>query len=76
MYAYEWNVLVQRAMYVKTLWINHLTGISPAPECFQLKLDHKNLKGLKGIYKIQDDNLITGCGASKEEAVMPIYWSC
>lgn len=43
-------------------------GISPAPECFQRKLD-QNLKGLEGIYKVADNILITGRGASKEEAV-------
>ena len=43
-------------------------GISPAPECFQRKLD-QNLEGLEGIYKVADDILITGRGASKEEAV-------
>ena len=29
-------------------------GISPAPECFQRKLD-QNLEGLEGIYKVADD---------------------
>ena len=43
-------------------------GISPAPECFQRKLD-QNLEGLEGIYKVADDILITGRGACKEEAV-------
>ena len=43
-------------------------GISPAPECFQCKLD-QNLEGLEGIYKVADDILITGRGACKEEAV-------
>ena len=43
-------------------------GISPAPECFQRKLD-QNLEGLEGIYKVADDILITGRGTSKEEAV-------
>ena len=33
-------------------------GISPAPECFQRKLD-QNLEGLNGVYKIADDILIT-----------------
>ena len=42
--------------------------ISPAPECFQQKLD-QNLEGLEGIYKVADDILITSCGKSKEEAV-------
>ena len=43
-------------------------GISPAPECFQRKLDQQ-LEGLEGIYKVADDILITGRGTSKEEAV-------
>ena len=43
-------------------------GISPAPECFQRKLD-QNLEGLEGIYKVADDILITSRGTSKEEAV-------
>ena len=43
-------------------------GISPAPECFQRKLD-QNLEGLKGIYKVADDILITGRGTTKDEAV-------
>ena len=43
-------------------------GISPAPECFQRKLD-QNLEGLEGIYKVADDILITGRGKCKEEAV-------
>ena len=43
-------------------------GISPAPEYFQRKLD-QNLEGLNGIYKIADDSLISGRGASIGEAV-------
>ena len=43
-------------------------GISPAPECFQWKLD-QNLEGLEGIYKVADDILITGRGTTKDEAV-------
>ena len=43
-------------------------GISPAPEYFQRKLD-QNLEGLNGIYKIADDIVITGRGASIDEAV-------
>ena len=42
-------------------------GISPAPECFQQKLD-QNLQGLPGVYRIADDLLITGQGDTKEEA--------
>ena len=45
-----------------------LYGISLVPECFQRKLD-QNVEGLEGIYKVADDILITGRGASKEEAV-------
>ena len=43
-------------------------GISPAPECFQQKLD-QNLEGLEGIYKVTDDILITDPGTTKDEAV-------
>ena len=43
-------------------------GISPAPECFQRKLD-QNLEGLNGVYKIADDILITGRGSTMNEAV-------
>ena len=45
-------------------------GISLAPEYFKRKLDH-SLEGLNGInmYKITDDILITGRGASIDEAV-------
>ena len=43
-------------------WISH------APEYFQRKLD-QNSEGLNGIYKIADDILITGRGASIDEAV-------
>lgn len=42
-------------------------GISPAPEIFQAKLD-QNLEGLKGVYKIADDILITGQGDNDESA--------
>ena len=52
-------------------WYQYLRmpfGISPAPEYFQRKLD-QNLEGLNGIYKIADDILITGRGASIDEAV-------
>ena len=42
-------------------------GISPAPECFQQKLD-QCLEGLKGVYKIADDLLIIGQGDTDEEA--------
>lgn len=43
-------------------------GISPAPECFQRKLN-QNREGLEGIYKVADDILITGRGTTKDEAV-------
>ena len=43
-------------------------GISLAPEYFQRKLD-QSLEGLNGINKIADDMLITGHGASIDEAV-------
>ena len=45
-----------------------LFGISPAPEYFQRKLD-QNLEGLDGVYKVADGILITGRGASMNEAV-------
>lgn len=43
-------------------------GIPPAQEYFQRKLD-QNLEGLTGTYKVADDILITGRGASMSEAV-------
>ena len=42
-------------------------GISPAPKIFQQRFD-QNLEGLKGIFKIVDDILITGSGATEVEA--------
>ena len=42
-------------------------GITPAPEIFQLKLD-QSLEGLKGVFKIADDILITGQGETEREA--------
>ena len=42
-------------------------GITPAPEIFQMKLD-QNLEGLKGVFKIADDILITGQGETEREA--------
>ena len=39
-------------------WMRMPFGISPAPEIFQQCLD-QNLEGLKGIFKIADDILIT-----------------
>ena len=48
-------------------WLRMPYGISPAPECFQQKLD-QCLEGLKGVYKIADDPLIIGQGDTDEEA--------
>ena len=42
-------------------------GISHAPECFQRKLD-ENLEGLKGVFRVFDDILITGEGDTQAEA--------
>ena len=42
-------------------------GITPAPEIFQMKLD-QSLEGLKGVFKIADDILITGQGETEREA--------
>ena len=42
-------------------------GITPAPEIFQMKLD-QNLEGLKGVFKIADDILITSQGETEREA--------
>ena len=54
--------------WVRYRYLRMPFGISPAPECFQRKLD-QNLEGLKGIYKVADDILITGRGTTKDEAV-------
>lgn len=48
-------------------WLRMPFGISPAPELFQMKLD-QNLEGLKGVFKIADDILITGQGDTESEA--------
>ena len=48
-------------------WLRMPYGISPAPECFQQKLD-QCLESLKGVYKIADDLLIIGQGDTDEEA--------
>lgn len=48
-------------------WLRMPYGISPAPECFQQKLD-QCLEGLTGMYKIADDILIIGQGDTEEEA--------
>ena len=42
-------------------------GITPAPETFQMKLD-QSLEGLKGVFKIADDIVITGQGETECEA--------
>ena len=42
-------------------------GITPAPEIFQTKLD-QNLEGLKEVFKIADDILITGQEEMESEA--------
>ena len=42
-------------------------GITPVPEIFQMKLD-QNLEGLKGVFKIADDILITGQRETEREA--------
>ena len=42
-------------------------GITPAPEIFQMKLD-QSLEGLKGVFKIGDDILISGQGETEREA--------
>ncbi len=42
-------------------------GITSAPELFQMKLD-QNLEGLRGVFKIADDVLITGQGDTAVEA--------
>ena len=54
--------------WVRYRYLRMPFGISPAPECFQRKLD-QNLQGLKGIYKVADDILITGRGTTKDGAV-------
>ena len=42
-------------------------GINPAPELFQMKLD-QNLEGLKEVFKIANDILISGQGDIEREA--------
>lgn len=42
-------------------------GVSPAPECFQQRLDQV-LQGLPGVYRVADDLLIVGRGADRESA--------
>ena len=48
-------------------WLRMPYGISPAPECFQQRLD-QYLEGVKGVYKIADDLLIIGQGDTDVEA--------
>ncbi|XP_032903440.1 uncharacterized protein LOC116990025 [Amblyraja radiata] len=48
-------------------WLRMPMGISPAPEVFQRKL-MQALEGLPGVCVIADDVLITGEGATQEEA--------
>ena len=48
-------------------WLRTPHGISPAPECFQQKLD-QCLEILKGVYKIMYDLLIIGQGDTDKEA--------
>lgn len=48
-------------------WHRMPFGITPAPEIVQMKLD-QNLEGLKGVFKIADDILITGQGETEREA--------
>ena len=45
-----------------------LFGISPAPEVFKSPLDQA-LEGLRGVYIIADDILVTGEGQNMNEAV-------
>ena len=42
-------------------------GVSPAPECFQQRLDQE-LEGLTGVFRVADDLLIIGRGVDKEAA--------
>ena len=48
-------------------WLRCPYGISPAPEIYQERM-HAALSGLKGIYCIADDILITGSGDTTEAA--------
>ena len=48
-------------------WHRMPFGITPGPELFQMKLD-QNLEGLRGVFKIADDILITGQGDTAVEA--------
>lgn len=71
-----WHVkLEEESSYLTTFatpfgrfrWLRMPMGISPAPEVFQRKL-MQTLEGLPGVYIIADDVLITGEGATQEEA--------
>ena len=42
-------------------------GVSPAPECFQQRLDQQ-LQGLPGVYRVADDLLIVGRGSDRDAA--------
>ncbi|XP_060734892.1 uncharacterized protein K02A2.6-like [Tachysurus vachellii] len=53
--------------YGRYRWLRMPMGISPAPEVFQRKLSQA-LEGLRGIYVIADDILITGEGETIEAA--------
>lgn len=53
--------------YGRYRWLRMPMGISPAPEVFQRKLNQA-LEGLRGIYVIADDILITGEGETLEQA--------
>ncbi|XP_055492867.1 uncharacterized protein K02A2.6-like [Leucoraja erinacea] len=71
-----WHVkLEEESSYLTTFatpfgrfrWLRMPMGISPAPEVFQRKLMHA-LEGLPRVCVIADDVLITGEGATQEEA--------
>ncbi|KAJ8356687.1 hypothetical protein SKAU_G00194810 [Synaphobranchus kaupii] len=71
-----WHVKLQeKSSYLTTFstpfgrfrWLRMPMGISPAPEIFQRKL-MQALEGLPGIHIIADDVLVTGEGATQEEA--------
>lgn len=46
-------------------WLRMPFGISPAPEIFQCRLDQA-LEGLKGVFVIADDILVTGEGPTMD----------
>ena len=49
-------------------WLRMPFGIAPAPEIFQMKMQHI-LQGLKGIEIMADDIVIYGCGDNDAEAL-------